>query len=306
MTEEVLSEKQLKELRDSLTNEMEARKKVLDDLFKKINSNKSIGDRIKNERDSLNFRVKSLSQESKCMKELRDGINKIIKIQKKAQSKFTKQKKTLVDEIKKFKIKRTGYNKESGLPLEKIEKILEEDEKKLLNDDMPLETEIKLFDKVLDFKKRFESAQKANDYHNKIQDNYNKSQKLQSKINLIFEKVQKNANNSQDCHETLGLIHENLGKFRKESDSAHKQLLTIYKENKEIIKGIEAGKEAINKIQTELGAVHKKLKSMSDSRQTERKKTDVKSAKAQLKGSKKMGFDQFRLLMEEGELKFDD
>ena len=77
--------------------------------------------------------------------------------------------------------------------------IYNRDMRKLLEKEMPLEDEIKLFTKIYEIKERLVAAKKANSIHGKMSSTYEEVKKLNINIDKINESIKGLADSSPNC-----------------------------------------------------------------------------------------------------------
>jgi len=185
-----MNEKELKNNINALRHEIDQRNKRIRELYREINFHKRDADQLRIKRDETTERANKLGEEAKIFIANRDKLNEKISKLKERRNSIITEIKNFTREIKENKNLRDELNKDSRGTNELLKDIYEKNLKILLNDDIPLKDEIKLFDKVFEIKERLKVAKKADSLHKKILNKYDHIQKLKTELNQIREEIQ--------------------------------------------------------------------------------------------------------------------
>ncbi|MCX6694839.1 MAG: hypothetical protein NTU61_00890, partial [Candidatus Altiarchaeota archaeon] len=199
---------------------------------------------------------------------------------------------------KSSKEKRDDLNKTARGTDLSLNKLYEKNLVKLLNDDIPLKKEIQLFESLLEMKDRLKSAKEATELHIKVVSTYEGLKGLDDEADAISVEIRKIADESEKYHLEAVSLYDTIDKMRKESDEAHKLLLERYDAMNPMRDRITVLREEIKKIQEEMAPYGEQMDELRVKKDEERKAQMALEAKEKLKSSKRISFDDFKVLIE--------
>jgi len=293
-----MNESELKEKLNEYRSQVEGRSREIESILRQLRMLQKDANKFRTQRDEGNEKCKKLSAEAKELREKRDSINKKIAGIKEKRGKITEKIKGLSSEIKKSKEQRDELNKTARGTDQSLGKLFEKNLSILLNEDIPLSRETRIFENILEMKDRLKSAKEATDLHMKVVTTYEGLKGLDVEVDGISAEVRKLADESEKYHLQAVSIYDTVDKMRKESDEAHKKLLEKYDEMNPLRDRITALKEEIAKIQEEMAPYSDQFAEIKSKKDEERKAQMALEVKEKLKSSKRLSFDDFKTLME--------
>jgi len=202
-----MNERELKKKVNDLRHEIEKRDKDIKNLYNEINIYKKEADELRLKRDQAKESIKISLGDAKVFLNKRDELNKEVAELKKKRKKLSDKIKKLSGDIKNEKIERDELNKDARGTKEILIEIYEDKLKKILEDEIHLEDEIQIFNKLFEIKERLKTVEKADDVHKKISKDYEKIQKLNKNFDSICKKIKSIAEESQESHERAMQIY---------------------------------------------------------------------------------------------------
>ena len=298
--DEAKLKKDIKHLRDEIEKENGSIKNIYFEM--KVYSKKA--DEFRAVRDMSNEKSKELRINAKKLIDERNEITKTIQELKEKRKKQIDNVKSLSKGMDGMKNERDSLNKTARGKFISLMNGYVERYEKLLKKEMPLEDEIKLFEKVLEIKDRLIKAHEADSLHKGIIEEYEKTKSLDDEIDAISAKIRENAEQAQKKHEEARTIFAEIDTLRKTGDDNHKKLIEIYDEMKPFREKIGAVKEAIKRLQTELEPLNEQLRDIHKKTEETEKEETLMEARKKIKASKRIDIRDFRLLLEKGEIDF--
>lgn len=300
-----MNEKELKDHVNSLRHEIDVREKQIKDLYRDVNIHKKDADNWRAKRDEATEKANKMSEEARLFTANRDELNQKISGLKENRSKLINEIKEITKAIRDSKNVRDELNKAAGGTDQSLLGKYSGDLDVLLTRDIPLSEEIRIFDKLFELSERVEVAKKADTMHQKILSGYDQVQKLKSELDKIHEEIQGIAKASQEQHEEAMRVYKEVSRLRKESDEFHKKLLEKYD-------AMNPLRDKVNEIRNEIKAYQEKLsphlddmEKIRNEREDRKRDKDLTEAKEKLQTSKRLSIDDFRLLLEKGEINLD-
>jgi uncharacterized coiled-coil DUF342 family protein len=301
-----LNEKDLKDNLNALRHEVGHRDKQIKDLYRDINIHKRDADELRAKRDEATLKANKLSEEAKIFTSNRDELNgKISKLKEKRVT-LIAELKNLTKDIKDHKDVRDKLNKTARGTDNLLLNIYTDDLNALLTKDIPLQDEIRIFEKLFEVGERVEVAKQADSIHKKILGSYEHVQNIKHELDQIHEEIQNIAKASQEQHEEAMRVYKDVGKLRKESDDAHKKLLEKYDAMNPLRDQIRVLRDEIKTYQDKLSPYIEDMEKVRTEREHRKLDKEITEAREKLQSSKRISFDDFRLLMEKGEIKLDE
>jgi len=297
-----MNEKELKKKINGLRNEIDHRNKKLKDIYHELEFHRRDADTLRTKRDQFNEKAKKLRQEAKSFVAKRNDVNKEIGKLKNKRASFIEKIKTLTRDIKETKGYRDELNRIARAPDTLLTEIYQRDVEKLLEKDMPIEDEVKLFDKIFEVKDRLLAAKKADTVHWKVSSTYEEVKKLNLNIDNINESVQSLAEESQENHQRAMSIYKEIDVISEESTQAHKKLVEKYELMNPLRDQIASIREEIKGVQEKLAPFVDEWGKIRHEREERKKSQDALKAKEKLQSKKRISIDDFRVLLEKNEL----
>lgn len=298
-----LSERELKEKINLLRQRVEQSERELKTIFRDISLHNKGGEELKAKRDGLNARVKEMSPKAQELRKKRDETNSKI-VELKAQRDQLKGKgKVFSEKIGGLKKARDELNVAARGRFETLDKAYSDELNLFLTADLPLEHEINIYNRLIELDQRLDATKKANEIHSEISIEYSKGKDIYADMDSIHAQIQTLAQESQKYHEGLIALYNEIDTLRKEADSYHAQLTEKYKGIAPMRKKIGALKAEIPKLRDELGAYLEQMKEIQltkDGHKTEGKR---EQAKEKFKKDGRLSLDEFRLLVENEDIK---
>ncbi len=297
-----MNEKELKRKINGLRNEIDHRNKKLKAIYHELEFYKGEADTLRAKRNQLNEKARRLRGEAKSFIIKRNSVNKEIGRLKNKRASFIEKIKTLTEDIKETKGYRDELNRIAGAPDALLTEIYHRDIEKLLEKDIPVEDEIRLFDKILEVKDRLMAAKKADTVHGKVSFTYEEVKKLNQNIDGINKSIQSLVEESQESHQRAMNIYKEIDVISEESSQAHKKLVERYDLMNHLRGQIGSIKEEIKSVQKKLAPFVDEWEKIRHERDERRKSQDALKAKEKLQSRKRISIDDFRVLLEKNEI----
>ena len=293
-----MNENELKGKVNEYRTEIEKRNKEIDSALHQIRFLQKDANKLRMQRDEGNEKCKKLSAQAKELREKRDSLNDKIAVLKEKRNKLMVEIKGLSGEIKKSKEQRDTLNKTARGTDVSLASLYERNLNALLNDDLPLKKEIRLFEGIFEMEGRLKSAKEATGLHQKVVSTYEGLKGLDTEADELSAEIRKLADESEKYHLQAVAIYDSIDKLRKESDESHKQLLEKYDAMNPMRDRITALKEEIKKISEEMTPYSDQLNEVRAKKDEERKLQMAMEVKEKMKSNKRLSFDDFKTLME--------
>lgn len=297
-----MAEKELKDSINVLRQEIAQKEKQIKELYKEINIYKKDADLLRAKRDEATEKANKLGEEAKKFTASRDELNDKIAELKNKRGELVSRIRGITKSIRETKGMRDKLNKTAKGTDRMLLSLYSGDLGVLLNKDIPLEEEIRIFEKVFELGERVEVAKQADEVHKSIIENYDSVQELKKELDLIHEHIQKIACDSQEYHENAMKIYKDVSLLRKESDENHKKLLEKYDAMNPLRDRVRDIKGEIKTIQEKLSPHLQEMDKIRFERESKKRDRDILEAKEKLQASKRLSLNDFRLLLERGEL----
>ncbi len=298
--DEAKLKKDIKALRDEIEKENNSVKNIYFEM--KVYSKKA--DEFRAARDKANEKSKEMRVNAKKLIDERNEITKKIQELKEKRKKQIDKVKSLSRGMDEKKGERDSLNKTARGKFISLMNGYVDRYDKLLKKEMPLEDEIKLFEKIIEIKDRLIKAHEADSLHKEIMEEYEKTKAVDDEIDAISAKIREFAEQAQKKHEEARIIFTEIDTLRKQGDENHKKLVEVYDEMKPFREKIGAIKENIKKLQTELDPLNEQLREIHKKKEEEEKEENLMEARKKIKASKRIDIRDFRLLLEKGEIDF--
>lgn len=298
-----MSEKDLKDKFDYFRHELDFRDKRIKELLEQIRYHAQDANKLRVERDAKNSEVKKLAEDAKKFREKRDKLNEKITALKGRRSKIIVKTKKLGEKIKEFKVKRDALNKDSKGTDVMLEDIYRKDINRLLNEDIPPELEIRIFEGMSTLKERMHTARKATEMHKNVVSTYDKVKAYNERSDKISEQIKILAEEAEKNHLQAVELYHRLDTVREESDVCHKKLLEKYTIINPMRDKVAEMKAEEKKLRGEMAPYADRMEKIRRARDKARKAESVSEAKAKLATKKRISLDDFRILLEQDEIK---
>lgn len=298
-----LSERELKEKINLLRQRLEQNERELKNIFREISLHNSGGSELKAKRDELNARVKELSLKASELRKKRDEANARIAELKSVRERLKGRGKEFSVKIEDLKKTRDEFNRTARGRIETLEKAYSEELNMLLTADIPLEHEIDIFKRLTELGQRLDATKKANEIHSEMSQEYNKARDIYTDMDSLHAQIQALAPESQKYHEEMIAIYKEVDELRKEADSYHSQLSEKYKGIAPLRKRIGALKAEIPKLREELGVYLEQMKEIQLVKDEQKNEGKREQAKEKFKKNGRLSLDEFRILVENKDIK---
>ena len=298
-----LSERDLKEKINLLRQRIEQNERELKTIFRDISLHSQGGNDLKAKRDGLNARVKELSPKAADLRKKRDETNAKIAELKAQRDQMRGKGKEFSERIGELKKSRDELNLTARGRFETLEKAYQEELNLFLTADIPLEHEINIFSRLNELNDRLKATRKANEIHSVISLEYIKGKEIYTDMDTLHAKIQTLAQESQKSHEEMIKLYNEIDTLRKEADSYHVQLNEKFKGIAPLRKKISVLKAEIPNLRDELGVYLEQMKEYQLGRDEQKNVGKREQAKEKFKKDGRLSLDEFRLLVENEDIK---
>lgn len=299
-----MTEQEAKAKSNQLRNVLERDEKSLKAVFRELKLHRGDGDDLKTKRDELNARVRELSKTAQESRSKRDEVNQRISVLKAQRSEEMGKTKAQSDEINQLKTKRDEYNKISKGTYDILMKNYSENLRKFLEDDINLDHEKNLFERLTDLTQRVKATKEANELHGRIQEIYNANKGMYTKSDELSAEIKQLSEESQKYHLEMIEIFRKVDELRKEADGYHKRLTERYALIKPTTAKIDPLKKSIAVTRRELDVYLDRLKDFQNERDEKRVDKIHNSAKEKLKQNGRLSLEDLGALIEKGDIDF--
>jgi uncharacterized coiled-coil DUF342 family protein len=293
-----MNENDLKDKINELRNEVEKKKKSINDILSEIKVHQKDVISLRNTRDQGNEDCKRLSMQARELREKRDALNHQIAELKEERRKINEKIKAMSGNIKDSKEKRDQLNRSARGSDSALISRYERDLDRLVNQDIPLDKEIQLFDNIFTLMDRVEAAREATEFHKKVINTYDEIKSLDERADKISADIRALAEESEKYHLSALEIYQQVDELRKKADESHAKLLEKYTLVNPARDKITEIKKEIDQLQTDMSPYTDELDQIRSVREGERKAQMAVEAKHKLKTSKRISFDDFRAILE--------
>lgn len=298
-----LPESELKEKINSLRQKLDKKEREIKNTFREISLYNKGGEDLRSKRDGLNARVKEISLKASELRNKRDEVNKKIADLKSERDNLRNTGKESGGKIGELKKNRDDLNKTARGRLETLGKAYEEELNTLKTADIPLEYEIKVFNRLLELGSRLDATKKANVIHDEISQEYDRVKDVYREMDSVHENIQALAEESQKYHEDMMALYGEMDVIRKEADSYHSQLSEKYKCIAPLRKKIDVLKSDKEKTRIDLEIYLEQMKDVQLVKEEKKNETKRVEAKDKLQKSGRLSLDEFRILVENDDIK---
>ena len=299
-----MTEQEAKNKSNRLRNTLERDEKALKAIFRELKLHRSDSEDLKTKRDELNAHVRELSKTAQGSRTKRDEINQRINILKAERSEEMGKTKAKSDEINRLKNQRDEYNKISKGTYDILMKNYSENLRKFLEDDINLDHEKNLFERLTDLTGRVKATKEANELHGKIQEIYKDSKGMYTKSDELSVEIKQLSEESQKYHLEMIEVFRKVDELRKEADGYHKRLSERSALTKPLTVKIDPLKKNIAVTRKELDLYLERLKDFQTERDEKRVDKIHNSAKEKLKQNGRLSLEDLGALIEKGDIAF--
>ena len=297
-----MNEKELKEIVNSFRREIEKRNKKISHLYHELDVYKKEAEKSKIRRDNLNEEIKRKLEIAKRFTEKRNTLNEHVSKLKKKRASIILNMKSLGENIRTRKGERNRFNRIAKGNTESLNELYKKKMRILLDNDIPLEDEIKLFERIFEIKERIIASENAEKSHKDVISNYKKLKELETEMQKINDEIDSIAKESQGYHKNAIEIYEEVDRIRKEADKFHKILVEKYTRINIIRSKISDIKMEIYQFKKQMEPYDRELKMIRLERGERKKDRDAIKAKKKLQKKGRIDFDDLRILLERNEL----
>ncbi|MDR0767969.1 MAG: phosphoserine phosphatase [Methanosarcinales archaeon] len=299
-----MTEHEAKNKSNQLRNVLERDEKNLKSIFRELKNHRADGDDLKAKRDELNAQVREISKTAQESRTKRDVVNQRISALKAERSEEMEKSKSKSDEINQLKTKRDEYNKISKGTHDILMKNYSENLRKFLEDDINLDHEKNLFERLTDLTERVKATKEANDLHGQIQVIYSENKGMYNKSDELSVEIKQLSEESQKYHLEMIEVFRKVDELRKEADNYHKRLTERYALIKPTTAKIDPLKKNIAITRKELDIYLDKMKDFQNERDEKRVDKIHTNAKEKLNQKGRLSLEDLGALIEKGDIEF--
>ncbi|HEX54872.1 MAG TPA: hypothetical protein ENF49_01960 [Candidatus Altiarchaeales archaeon] len=298
-----MNEREIKRMVESLRNEIEKRKKRINSLLAEIRIHKREAERIRTNRDKAVKEFKELIEKRREINaEIRNISERISRLRNERNS-LLNRKKSMLEKIRSLKVERDCLNRKARGSYDHLMNILRNKVDEICNIEMPLEKEIKMFDRILDIRERIITAVKADKKHDEISNIYQEIKEINEKISKINKEMQFNSEEIKILRNNISEFNRKIDDKKREADEFHRKLLEKYDIINPIKGEIDEIKGEIDEIRERLDPLNEKLREIKRKRDDEKNRMMAMKIREKLKKSKRISIYDLRLLIEKEMLK---
>jgi len=299
-----MTENEAKNKSNQLRNVLERDEKALKTVFRELKLHRTDSEDLKKQRDGLNAKVREISKTAQESRNKRDEVNQKIAALKAERSEEMEKSKSKSDEINQLKTKRDEFNKISKGTHDILMKNYRENLRKFLEDDINLEHEKNLFERLTDLTERVKATKEANELHGRIQEIYDSNKGMYTKSDELSAEIKQLSDESQKYHLEMIETFRKVDELRKEADGYHKRLSERYALIKPLTSKIDPLKKNIAITRRELDIYLDRLKDFQNDRDEKRVDKIHISAKEKLKQNGRLSLEDLGALIEKGDIEF--
>ena len=299
-----MTENEVKTKSNQLRNVLERDEKALKAIFRELKLQRADSEELKTQRDALNVKVKDLSNVARESRTKRDEVNQRISALKAERAEEMEKSKSKSDEINQLKTKRDEFNKISKGTYDILTKQYRENLRKFLEDDINLEHERNLFERLTDLTERVKATTEANTLHGRIQEIYDNNKGMYTKSDELSVEIKQLSEESQKYHLEMIETFRKVDDLRKEADGYHKRLTERYALIKPTTSKIDPLKKNIAVTRRELDIYLERQKDFQNERDEKRVDKIHISAKEKLKQNGRLSLEDLGALIEKGDIEF--
>lgn len=296
-----MNEEEIQEKLDEYRSFVEENRKKINGLISEARDHQKDISHLRKERDRGNDRCKELSIKAKQMREKRDALNNEIAQLKSQRKELNDKIKNMSSAIKGHKEKRDELNREARGTDQSLVQRYGKDMDSLLNKDISLDREIKLFNNIFQLQDRVEAAKEATEFHKKVISTYDGIKEYDDLADKLSDKIRQLADESEKYHLKAIEIYSQVDKIRGEADQCHERLLEKYKIVSPIRDKITAIKKEMESRQEKMLPHLGQMDKLNLGKDVERRAQKAADAKKKLKDSGRISLDDLKALMDSSE-----
>ena len=299
-----MTENEVKNKSNQLRNVLERDEKALKSIFRELKNQRTDGDEFKKKRDELNVKVRELSDGAQENRAKRDAVNLKIAALKSERDAEMEKTKSKTEEMTALKAKRDEYNKTSKGTYDQLIKHYAENLKKFLEDDINLDHEKNLFERLSNLNERVSATKEANDLHDKIREIYNDNKGAYTRSDELSVEIKQLSEESQKYHLEMIETYRKVDDLRKEADGYHRRLTEKYNLIKPTTSKIDPLKKSIAVTRKELDVYLERMKDFQNEKDEKRIDKVHTAAKEKLKQNSRLSLEDLGALIEKGDIDF--
>ncbi len=293
-----MNEKDLKDNLNKLRADADKKRKEIYEILTEVRTHQKEITTLRKNRDQGNEQCKTLSQEAKKMRENRDELNQKIAKLKDKRKKINEKIKSMSGAIKDNKEKRDELNRSARGTDEALKVRYEKDIDALLNQDIPLEKEKKIYASIFTLIERLQAAKEATNFHQKVITAYDGIKELDTKADKLSAEIRAFADESEKYHLKAVGIYAQVDETRKQADESHEKLLEHYKIVSPMRDRISEIKVELDKLNEEMSPYLGDMDKIRTEKEHEKRVKLAAEAKEKLKSSKRISFDDLKAIMD--------
>ncbi len=294
-----MNENEIKDKLNELRQEIDKKKREINEILSEVKVHQRDIFSLRQARDQGNDDCKRLSQEARQLRDKRDEMNAKIAALKEERRQINDRIKSLSGDIKDSKEKRDELNRSArGSDASLIDRY-EHDMDALLNKDIPLDREVRLYDTIFALMERVEAAKKATSFHKKVVSTYDGIKSLDERADTLSADIRALAEESEKYHLKAVEIYSTVDETRKKADESHAKLLEKYNIVNPLRDKVTAIKKEIDAIEAQTAPYDDEMAKLRSVKEGERKAQIAVEAKQKLKSSKRISLDDFRAILED-------
>ncbi|MFH1721678.1 MAG: hypothetical protein ABH950_03625 [Candidatus Altiarchaeota archaeon] len=297
-----MDEKKLKAEVAELQSKINGFDEEIRKIYSEISVHQKDADKFRRGRDQKNNEAKEVLALAKKFISQRDEFNSKV-------AELKKERKQLIDKasaknkkIKSAKEKRNELNKDARGTNDMLEDIFRSDLHSLLEKDMPLDVEIKLYEKIFSTWNRLKAVKRADQLHSDVVNSYREITSMHERINGSGDEIQKLAQESEKNHIQAMEYYKQLDAIREESTKIHHKLLEKYDKINPYRDKVREIKDRINDVQEQMKPINQQLEAIDSERNQEERVKKAEAVKEKLSKRKRISLDDFRILLGKEEI----
>ena len=251
-------------------------------------------------RDNLHEEMQKLRLDARGFRDKRDELNAEIQLQKTVKEERREKRAEAIKQLKSQRQKITAAPaSRAGRNSKSLEAEIAEIDWKIQTEPHSMDEEKRLVEQVRALEVQLQAHRKVDRARGKISGLGTEAQTLKEDIKTDSDKIRELAEQSQRFHGKMVGCLEKIKALKTEADENHKK----YVEAREKAKGCHAKfVEKLEQIKTLRAAVRRKEEDEKAKQEADLKRKVEDEALSKLKQGKKLSFDEFKILAEQGKI----
>ena len=299
---EGFSEDKLKQKINILRDEMENNNRKIAGLYNELSHLNIEVKEWREKRDAANRAKKDVMDVVKHERASRDATNDEIKTIKTDVQAKRKVFLELNEKVKKLKKTRGDLRRKSRGTKDFLSKLYDESLNELLNEELILSYEKTLFERVVEYQERLMLVQREEKLITEEDVFLQQMDEINRECNAKMDQVQRLSEESQLHHDEMNRIYVEVDRLREEGNVYHQLIVNRYQSVRDRLSKIDSWKKKNDELRDELSLYLEKSDEILQTKEKAKILKRVSSAKGKLKDKRRMDFDEFKALMDSGDL----